>query len=84
MLNIAYAATTNDNVVGTASPAGQVNAIVGSGTQPVTVAFSTDDGRAATALQLTSDLSALPAGWSSAAGSFGCSGSTPPLSVHCR
>ncbi len=74
MLNIAYAATTNDNVVGTASPAGQVNAIVGSGTQPVTVAFSTDDGRAATALQLTSDLSALPAGWSSAAGSFGCSG----------
>jgi hypothetical protein len=74
LLNIGYAATTNDNVVGTASPAGQVNAIVGSGTQPATVTFTTDDGRAATALQLTSDLGALPAGWTSAVGSFGCSG----------
>jgi hypothetical protein len=74
MLNIGYAATTNDNVVGTASPAGQVNAIVGSGTHPTTVTFTTDDGRAATALQLTSDLGALPAGWTSALGSFGCSG----------
>ena len=54
MLNIDYAATTNDNVVGTASPAGQVNAIVGSGTLPVTVTFTTDDGRAATGLTLTS------------------------------
>jgi hypothetical protein len=74
LLDIAYAATTNDNVVGTASPAGQVNAIVGSGTHPTTVTFTTDDGRAATALQLTSDLGALPAGWTSAVGSFGCSG----------
>jgi hypothetical protein len=74
LLNIGYAATTNDNVVGTASPAGQVNAIVGSGTHPATVTFTTDDGRAATALQLTSDLGALPAGWTSAVGSFGCSG----------
>jgi hypothetical protein len=74
MLNIGYTATTNDNVVGTASPAGQVNAIVGSGTHPATVTFTTDDGRAATALQLTSDLGALPAGWTSTLGSFGCSG----------
>jgi hypothetical protein len=74
MLNIVYTATTNDNVVGTASPAGQVNAIVGSGTHPTTVTFTTDDGRAATALQLTSDLGALPAGWTSTAGTFGCSG----------
>jgi hypothetical protein len=74
MLNIGYAATTNDNVVGTASPAGQVNAIVGLGTHPTTVTFTTDDGRAATALQLTSDLGALPAGWTSALGSFACSG----------
>jgi hypothetical protein len=74
MLNIGYAATTNDNVVGTASPAGQVNAIVGLGTHPTTVTFTTDDGRAATALQLTSDLGALPAGWTSTLGSFACSG----------
>jgi hypothetical protein len=74
MLNIEYAATTNDNVVGTASPAGQINAVVGLGTQAVAVTFTTDDGRPATALQLTSSLTALPAGWSSSAGSFGCSG----------
>jgi hypothetical protein len=74
MLNIGYAATTNDNVVGTASPAGQVNAIVGSGTHPTTVTFTADDGRAATALQLISNLGALPAGWTSTLGSFGCSG----------
>jgi hypothetical protein len=74
IVNIGYAATTNDNVVGTASPTGQINAIVGSGTHATTVTFTTDDGRAATALELTSDLGALPAGWTSTAGSFGCSG----------
>ena len=30
-LNLEYAATTNDNVVGTASPTGQINAVVGVG-----------------------------------------------------
>jgi hypothetical protein len=74
IVNIGYAATTNDNVVGTASPTGQITAIVGSGTHPTTVTFTTDDGRAATALELTSDLGALPAGWTTTAGSFGCSG----------
>jgi len=74
LLNIAYAATTNDNVIGTAAPSGQINAVVGSGSQPVTVTFTTDDGRPATALMLTSSLAALPAGWSSTATSFACSG----------
>jgi hypothetical protein len=74
LLNIAYAATTNDDVVGTAAPSGQVNAVVGSGNQPVSVTFTTDDGRPATALQLTSSLTALPAGWSSTVTSFACSG----------
>lgn len=73
-LNLAYAATTNDNVVGTASPSGQINAVVGMGSQTLAVTFTTDDGRPATALQLTSDLGALPAGWSSTDSSFGCSG----------
>ena len=49
-LNIPYAATTNDNVVGTASPAGQINAVVGQGSQAVAVVFTTDDTRLATAL----------------------------------
>jgi hypothetical protein len=73
-LNVTYAATTNDNAVATASPTGQINAVVGSGAQAVSVTFTTDDGRPATALQLTSSLSALPAGWSSSATSFWCGG----------
>jgi len=74
LLNLAYAATTNDNVVGTASPAGEINAVVGMGPQAVAVAFTTDDGRPATALQLTGSLSILPAGWTSTAGVFTCNG----------
>jgi len=73
-LNIDYAATTNDNVVGTPTPTGQINAVVGDAAQPVAVMFTTDDGRSATALQLTSSLGALPPGWSSASTAFACSG----------
>jgi hypothetical protein len=73
-LELEYAATTNDNVVGTAAPTGQINAVVGSVAQAVVVTFTTDDGRPATALQLTTSLAALPAGWSSTAASFACSG----------
>jgi hypothetical protein len=72
--NLAYAATTDDNVVGTPSPTGQINAVVGAGAQPVAVTFTTDDGRPATALQLTNSLAALPAGWSSPDTTFACSG----------
>jgi hypothetical protein len=73
-LNLAYAATTNDNAVATVSPTGQINAVAPAGTQAVSVTFTTDDGRPATALQLTSSLTALPAGWSSASPSFSCNG----------
>jgi hypothetical protein len=73
--NVAYAATTNDNVVGTAAPSGQISAIVGQASPSVVVTFTTDDGRPATALQVTGGLSALPAGWSSAQGAaFACPG----------
>jgi hypothetical protein len=70
-LNVPYAATTNDNVVGTASPSGQINAVVGQGSQNVGVVFTTDDARLATALQVTSNLAMLPAGWSGP-GTFTC------------
>jgi hypothetical protein len=73
-LNLDYAATTNDNVAGVASPTGQINAVVGQGAQAVSVTFTTDDARTATALQLTSSLASLPAGWSSTDASFTCSG----------
>jgi hypothetical protein len=79
VVNVNYAATTDDNAVATASPTGQVNAVVGEGAQAVSVTFTTDDGRPATALQLTGDLTALPAGWSGATGAFACDGfSTGP------
>jgi len=74
LLNIVYTATTNDSVVGTVAPAGQINAVVGMGTQAVAVTFATNDGRPATALQLTNSLAALPAGWSSTDTSFACGG----------
>jgi hypothetical protein len=73
-LNVAYAATSNDNAVATASPSGQIIAVAPMGAQAVSVTFTTDDGRAATALTITSGLSPLPAGWSSTATAFSCSG----------
>jgi hypothetical protein len=72
LLNLPYTATTNNNVVATPSPSGQVNAVVGMGSQAVSVTFTTDDGRLATALQLTSSLATLPAGWTSTDSSFTC------------
>jgi hypothetical protein len=72
--NIAYAATTDDNVVGLATPSGQIVAVVGAGSQAVSVAFTTDDGRPATALQLTGGTAALPQGWTGPVGTFTCSG----------
>lgn len=71
-LNVPYEATTNDNVTATPSPIGQITAVVGMGTQTVAVAFTTDDGRLATDLQVTSGLATLPAGWTSSANPFAC------------
>jgi hypothetical protein len=39
---------------------------------PVTVTFATDDSNPATALTITSGLSALPAGWTSSSTTFSC------------
>jgi hypothetical protein len=72
LLDVPYAATTNNNVVATPSQSGQVNAVVGMGSQAVSVTFTTDDGRLATALQLTSSLATLPSGWTSTATSLAC------------
>ena len=60
-----YQATTNDNVIATPAPAGQINATIGSGTQTVTVTYATDDARPAANLAVTGTVpAALPAGWS--------------------
>jgi len=71
-LDIAYSAAAHDNVVGTAAPSGQINAVVSAGSQPVTVTFTTDNSTA-TALSLTTALNSLPAGWTSTASNFSCS-----------
>jgi len=70
-VNIAYAATADNTVIGTPSPSGTVNAVVGQGSQTVTVTFNTNDGQPATNVAITSGLSALPSGWSGAS-TFSC------------
>ena len=70
--NIAYAATTNNNIVGTVAPTGQINAVIGGPSHTVSVTFTTDDRNSATALTLSTDLSTLPAGWSSTQSSLAC------------
>ncbi len=65
-----YAATSNDNVIATPSPAGQI-AVVTGGTSTVGITFTTDDGQTATKLAVTAGLGTLPAGWSGP-GAFTC------------
>jgi len=73
LLQIAYTATTNDSVLASASPTGQINAVVGMASQPVLVTFQTSDAEPATALQV-SNLGMLPAGWSTPTPGFECAG----------
>jgi hypothetical protein len=53
---------------------GQIDAIVGVLAPSVLVTFTTDDVRTATALELTTDLAGMPAGWTSPDSSFSCAG----------
>src|SRR3984885_4254976 len=71
-VTIPYVATTANNVVAASSPIGQVTAAPGVGGQPVIINFTTDDGNAASNLALTTDLSSLPAGWTSTATALSC------------
>jgi hypothetical protein len=71
-LNIPYAATSNGNVVATVAPSGQITAVQNGGVQPVNITFTTADGQPASGLVVLSDLTALPAGWSSKTTSFTC------------
>jgi hypothetical protein len=71
-LNIPYSTSSHNDVVAAASPSGEINAVQKSGGQAVAVTFTTDDGRPATGMYLTTKLAALPPGWSSASSSFSC------------
>jgi hypothetical protein len=70
-LAIPYRGTTDDTIAGTPSPSSSLAVITGTSTA-VTVSFATDDGNPASALAITSGLSALPAGWTSSATTFSC------------
>ena len=70
-VNIAYATTVDNTVIGTPSPSGTINALVGQGSQTVTVTFNTNDGKPASNLAITGGLSPLPSGWSGPA-TFTC------------
>jgi len=70
-LNIPYRAGAANNVVTSAAPAGEVTAALNAG-QAVSLTFTTDDGKAASRLRVTSDLSKLPAGWTSGSPAFAC------------
>jgi hypothetical protein len=67
---VSYTATSNDNVIATPSPAGQI-AVIKGGTSSVGITFTTDDGQPATKLSITAGLGTLPAGWSGPA-TFTC------------
>jgi hypothetical protein len=71
-LSIPYAATASNNIVATPTPIGQITAASGTGSQTVSVNFTTDDGTTATGLTMLSNLSSLPAGWSTTTPSFSC------------
>jgi hypothetical protein len=71
-ISIAYRATTQNHVIATTTPAGQIVAVIGGAGQTVTVAFTTDDGNPASNLAVTpANLTSLPAGWTGPA-TFTC------------
>ena len=70
-VDIPYISTANNNVIGSVSPTGQVVTQVGS-SGSATITFTTDDGNPASSLTATTDLSALPGGWSSTSPSLHC------------
>ncbi len=63
-VNIAYAATVNNSVIGTPAPSGTVTAVVNQGSQLVTVTFNSNDGNPASNVAITGGLTTLPSGWS--------------------
>ena len=71
-LNVPYATTTNGIVVASVSPTGQVNAAQAGGSQSVAVTFTTANGGSAAGFRVITDLSKLPAGWSSTSTAFSC------------
>ncbi len=73
-ITIQYVATTHNTLNATQLPSGTIGAVVNSGSVPVTLTFTTNDGNPATEITITSGLSTLSTaypGWSGP-GSFSC------------
>jgi hypothetical protein len=62
-VTVPYASTTHNNLVATVAPSGQVTAVTKTGSQGVTVTFTSDDGNPVTAVDVTSGLTTLPMDW---------------------
>ena len=62
-VSLPYQSTTHNNLVVTRIPSGQVTAVLNQGTQPVDIAFTTDDGNPVTSVNITSGLTGLPTDW---------------------
>jgi hypothetical protein len=62
-VTVPYASTTHNNLVATVAPSGQVTAVTKTGSQDVTVTFTSDDGNPVTAVDVTSGLTTLPMDW---------------------
>lgn len=71
-VSLPFASTSHNHVVGTPSPSGPISVAYPTGSKVVTIGFATDDGNPATNVVVTSNLAALPAGWTSTASSFSC------------
>ena len=71
-ISIAYSASTQNHVIATTTPAGQIVAVIGGTGQTVKVDFTTDDSNPASNLAVTpANLTSLPAGWTGPA-TFTC------------
>jgi hypothetical protein len=73
-VSVIYTATTTNNIHGLVTPSSQINVIAG-GSQAITIAFVTDDGKPATNFQVTNDLTNLNSanpGWQSDLSPFQC------------
>jgi hypothetical protein len=73
--SIDYTGTIHNHVIGSVSPTPPVTVVVG-GSQAVTVNFTIDGGNPATALQITSGLTSLPAGWTQTTNTTPCASVT--------
>jgi hypothetical protein len=70
-VTITYSALAANAAVATVSPAGPVRGVTGTAAS-VALTFTTNDGSAASGLHMDSDLSSLPAGWTSASPGLDC------------